>query len=134
MADAEEFCCFVGGLSWSTSDRKLKDSFEKFGKLLEARSLLLHLIAKGHALPKKSAHERENASEKSPRCSNFQGTRKLSSSLRLLRLGELKAPCEATQNQGSCSNNSCFFCNNNKQGNNQTVRRTFFEPCWIAMN
>ncbi|KAK4254320.1 hypothetical protein QN277_009720 [Acacia crassicarpa] len=37
MADVEEFRCFVGGLSWSTSDRKLKDSFEKFGKLLEAR-------------------------------------------------------------------------------------------------
>ncbi|KAI9126210.1 hypothetical protein K1719_002631 [Acacia pycnantha] len=33
---------------------------------------------------KKSARERENASEKSLRCSNFQGTRKLSSSLRLL--------------------------------------------------
>ncbi|KAI9126446.1 hypothetical protein K1719_002867 [Acacia pycnantha] len=44
MVDAEEFRCFVGGLSWSTSDRKLKDSFEKFGKLLEARCLSSQII------------------------------------------------------------------------------------------
>ncbi|KAF5952038.1 hypothetical protein HYC85_009982, partial [Camellia sinensis] len=32
-----EYRCFVGGLSWSTSDRDLKDAFEKFGHLLEAK-------------------------------------------------------------------------------------------------
>ncbi|XP_054778751.1 glycine-rich RNA-binding protein RZ1A-like [Prosopis cineraria] len=37
MAEVEEYRCFIGGLSWSTSDRKLMDSFEKFGNLLEAR-------------------------------------------------------------------------------------------------
>ncbi|XP_061354920.1 glycine-rich RNA-binding protein RZ1A-like [Gastrolobium bilobum] len=37
MSDVEEYCCFIGGLAWSTSDRKLKDTFEKFGKLVEAK-------------------------------------------------------------------------------------------------
>ncbi|GAU43068.1 hypothetical protein TSUD_194220 [Trifolium subterraneum] len=37
MSDADEFRCFIGGLAWSTSDRKLKDAFEKYGKLLEAK-------------------------------------------------------------------------------------------------
>ncbi|KAK7368764.1 hypothetical protein VNO80_10794 [Phaseolus coccineus] len=37
MSDAEEYRCFIGGLAWSTSDRKLKDTFEKFGKLVEAK-------------------------------------------------------------------------------------------------
>ncbi|RZC12120.1 Glycine-rich RNA-binding protein RZ1A [Glycine soja] len=37
MSDVEEFRCFIGGLAWSTSDRKLKDTFEKFGKLIEAK-------------------------------------------------------------------------------------------------
>ncbi|MED6147881.1 Glycine-rich RNA-binding protein rz1a [Stylosanthes scabra] len=37
MSDVEEFRCFIGGLAWSTSDRKLKDTFEKFGKLVEAK-------------------------------------------------------------------------------------------------
>ena len=32
-----EYRCFIGGLSWSTSDRGLKDAFEKFGHLLEAK-------------------------------------------------------------------------------------------------
>ncbi|KAK9271054.1 hypothetical protein L1049_026643 [Liquidambar formosana] len=37
MSDNEEYRCFIGGLSWSTSDRGLKEAFEKFGHLLEAK-------------------------------------------------------------------------------------------------
>lgn len=37
MSDDVEYRCFIGGLSWSTSDRGLKDAFEKFGHLLEAK-------------------------------------------------------------------------------------------------
>ncbi|KAL8521046.1 hypothetical protein ACS0TY_011551 [Phlomoides rotata] len=39
MAD-DEFRCFIGGLSWSTSDRGLKEAFEKFGHLLEAKVVM----------------------------------------------------------------------------------------------
>jgi RNA recognition motif-containing protein len=47
MSEELEYRCFIGGLSWSTSDRALKDAFEKFGKLLEAKVtiLLLYLHA-----------------------------------------------------------------------------------------
>lgn len=37
MSDDAEYRCFIGGLSWSTSDRGLKEAFEKFGHLLEAK-------------------------------------------------------------------------------------------------
>lgn len=37
MSESDEYRCFIGGLAWSTSDRKLKDTFEKFGKLTEAK-------------------------------------------------------------------------------------------------
>ncbi|OIW18979.1 hypothetical protein TanjilG_23756 [Lupinus angustifolius] len=37
MSDEEEYRCFIGGLAWATSDRKLKDAFDKFGKLIEAK-------------------------------------------------------------------------------------------------
>lgn len=37
MSEEIEYRCFIGGLSWSTSDRGLKDAFDKFGKLLEAK-------------------------------------------------------------------------------------------------
>lgn len=37
MAEEVEYRCFIGGLSWSTSDRGLKDAFEKFGHLIEAK-------------------------------------------------------------------------------------------------
>ncbi|PON56557.1 Splicing factor-like protein [Trema orientale] len=37
MSEELEYRCFIGGLSWSTSDRGLKDAFEKFGKLVEAK-------------------------------------------------------------------------------------------------
>ncbi|KAL3620905.1 Glycine-rich RNA-binding protein rz1a [Castilleja foliolosa] len=40
MSGDAEFRCFVGGLSWSTSDRDLKDAFGKFGHLLEAKVVL----------------------------------------------------------------------------------------------
>ncbi|KAK8657689.1 hypothetical protein V6N13_035916 [Hibiscus sabdariffa] len=33
----DEYRCFIGNLSWSTSDRGLKDAFEKYGNLLEAK-------------------------------------------------------------------------------------------------
>uniref|UniRef100_A0A2P2KSH2 Glycine-rich RNA-binding protein RZ1A n=2 Tax=Rhizophora mucronata TaxID=61149 RepID=A0A2P2KSH2_RHIMU len=37
MPEDMEYRCFIGGLSWSTSDRGLKEAFEKFGHLLEAK-------------------------------------------------------------------------------------------------
>jgi len=37
MAEVDEYRCFVGSLSWSTTDRGLKEAFEKFGRLLEAK-------------------------------------------------------------------------------------------------
>lgn len=36
MADVE-YRCFIGGLSWSTKDADLRDAFEKFGRLTEAK-------------------------------------------------------------------------------------------------
>ncbi|XP_078447279.1 glycine-rich RNA-binding protein RZ1A-like isoform X2 [Wolffia australiana] len=40
MADSDDYRCFVGGLSWSTTDRDLKDAFEKFGRVTEARVVM----------------------------------------------------------------------------------------------
>ncbi|CAA2959027.1 glycine-rich RNA-binding RZ1A-like [Olea europaea subsp. europaea] len=40
MSDDAEYRCFIGGLSWSTSDRGLKEAFEKFGHLLEAKVVI----------------------------------------------------------------------------------------------
>ncbi|KAI3460479.1 hypothetical protein Pfo_017142 [Paulownia fortunei] len=37
MAEKDEYQCFVGNLSWATSDRGLKQAFEKFGHLVEAK-------------------------------------------------------------------------------------------------
>lgn len=37
MAEVEEFRCFVGGLSWSTTDKGLEDAFRNFGNVLEAK-------------------------------------------------------------------------------------------------
>uniref|UniRef100_A0A0D9W144 RRM domain-containing protein n=1 Tax=Leersia perrieri TaxID=77586 RepID=A0A0D9W144_9ORYZ len=37
MSDLEEFRCFIGNLSWSTTDESLKDAFGKFGNLTEAK-------------------------------------------------------------------------------------------------
>lgn len=37
MIEQEEFRCFIGNLSWSTSDRDLKEAFKKFGHLLDAK-------------------------------------------------------------------------------------------------
>lgn len=45
MSDEDEYRCFVGGLAWSTSDRKLKDTFEKFGKLTEAKVINIKLMS-----------------------------------------------------------------------------------------
>ncbi|CDO97493.1 unnamed protein product [Coffea canephora] len=40
MSDVAEYRCFIGNLSWSTSDRGLKDAFEKFGHLIEAKVVM----------------------------------------------------------------------------------------------
>ncbi|CAM8979668.1 unnamed protein product [Rhodiola kirilowii] len=40
MADGDEYRCFIGGLSWSTTDEGLKDAFKKFGHLVEAKVVL----------------------------------------------------------------------------------------------
>ncbi|KAL3515574.1 hypothetical protein ACH5RR_022476 [Cinchona calisaya] len=37
MSDDVEYRCFIGNLSWETSDRVLKSAFEKFGHLIEAK-------------------------------------------------------------------------------------------------
>ncbi|KAF7126483.1 hypothetical protein RHSIM_Rhsim11G0133600 [Rhododendron simsii] len=39
MSEELEYRCFIGGLSWSTSDRGLKAAFDKFGHLVEAKFL-----------------------------------------------------------------------------------------------
>ncbi|KAH0783323.1 hypothetical protein KY290_002921 [Solanum tuberosum] len=40
MSEEDEYRCFIGNLSWSTSDRGLKDAFEKFGHLVDAKVVL----------------------------------------------------------------------------------------------
>ncbi|XVE54786.1 hypothetical protein DITRI_Ditri03aG0110200 [Diplodiscus trichospermus] len=40
MPEDVEYRCFIGNLSWTTSDRGLKDAFEKFGNILEAKVAL----------------------------------------------------------------------------------------------
>lgn len=37
MGEQDEYRCFIGNLSWSTSDRGLKQAFEKYGHLVEAK-------------------------------------------------------------------------------------------------
>lgn len=51
MAEQEEFRCFIGNLSWSTSDRDLKDAFKKFGRLLDAKVFMLLLCISVLYLP-----------------------------------------------------------------------------------
>lgn len=41
MSDDAEYRCFVGGLSWSTSDQVLKEEFEKFGRLVDAKVTII---------------------------------------------------------------------------------------------
>ncbi|XP_074563578.1 glycine-rich RNA-binding protein RZ1A-like [Curcuma longa] len=40
MSEVEEYRCFVGSLSWSTTDGSLKEAFQKFGHLTEAKIVL----------------------------------------------------------------------------------------------
>ncbi|GFP97787.1 glycine-rich RNA-binding protein rz1a [Phtheirospermum japonicum] len=40
MAEQDEYRCFIGNLSWSTSDRGLKQAFEKFGHLVDAKVVI----------------------------------------------------------------------------------------------
>ncbi|CAN8253715.1 unnamed protein product [Cochlearia groenlandica] len=40
MSEEVEYRCFIGGLAWSTSDRGLRDAFDKYGHLLEAKVVL----------------------------------------------------------------------------------------------
>lgn len=44
MSEDPEYRCFIGGLAWSTSDRGLRDAFEKYGHLVEAKVNLLSLF------------------------------------------------------------------------------------------
>lgn len=37
MSDDAEYRCFVGGLSWSTSDKVLREEFDRFGGLIDAK-------------------------------------------------------------------------------------------------
>ncbi|KAF5176734.1 Glycine-rich rna-binding protein rz1a [Thalictrum thalictroides] len=40
MSEPVEYRCFIGGLSWSTTDRGLKHAFDKFGHLVEAKVVM----------------------------------------------------------------------------------------------
>nr|AAL09710.1 AT3g26420/F20C19_14 [Arabidopsis thaliana]AAL90956.1 AT3g26420/F20C19_14 [Arabidopsis thaliana] len=40
MSEDPEYRCFIGGLAWTTSDRGLRDAFEKYGHLVEAKVVL----------------------------------------------------------------------------------------------
>lgn len=40
MAEVEEFRCFVGGLSWNTTDKGLEEEFRRFGNVLEAKVIV----------------------------------------------------------------------------------------------
>ncbi|KAK8949259.1 hypothetical protein KSP39_PZI005919 [Platanthera zijinensis] len=40
MGDVDEYRCFIGGLSYSTTDNGLKDAFGKFGHLTEAKVVI----------------------------------------------------------------------------------------------
>lgn len=49
MIDQDEYRCFIGNLSWSTSDRDLKEAFKKFDHLLDAKVNSFHLYTNsGH--------------------------------------------------------------------------------------
>ncbi|CAL9179380.1 unnamed protein product [Musa hybrid cultivar] len=37
MSEIEEYRCFIGSLSWSTTDEDLKEAFQKFGQITEAK-------------------------------------------------------------------------------------------------
>ncbi|RZR77984.1 hypothetical protein BHM03_00003204, partial [Ensete ventricosum] len=50
MSEPEEYCCFIGSLSWSTTDRGLKDAFQKFGHLVEAKVTFYYRYV-DHLLP-----------------------------------------------------------------------------------
>ncbi|KAL6146638.1 hypothetical protein ACLB2K_057316 [Fragaria x ananassa] len=40
MSEEPEYRCFIGGLAWATSDRSLKEAFDKYGKLIEAKVVM----------------------------------------------------------------------------------------------
>lgn len=44
MSEDAEYRCFIGNLSWSISDRGLKEAFEKFGHLVEAKVTVSYLL------------------------------------------------------------------------------------------
>ncbi|KAJ7287987.1 hypothetical protein O6H91_Y187400 [Diphasiastrum complanatum] len=39
-APSEEYCCFVGGLSWSTTDKGLENAFRPYGNVIDAKVIL----------------------------------------------------------------------------------------------
>ncbi|CAD5163549.1 glycine-rich RNA-binding protein RZ1A-like [Musa acuminata AAA Group] len=40
MSEPEEYSCFIGSLSWTTTDGGLKEAFQKFGHLTKAKVIL----------------------------------------------------------------------------------------------
>ncbi|KAI4367119.1 hypothetical protein MLD38_022890 [Melastoma candidum] len=40
MSGEGEYCCYIGGLAFSTSERGLKEAFEKFGRLVDAKVVI----------------------------------------------------------------------------------------------
>ncbi|RRT47352.1 hypothetical protein B296_00044856 [Ensete ventricosum] len=52
MSEPEEYCCFIGSLSGTTTDGGLKEAFQKFGHLTKAkvaRNIILHFLFLDHA-------------------------------------------------------------------------------------
>ncbi|KAE9446939.1 hypothetical protein C3L33_21175, partial [Rhododendron williamsianum] len=58
MSEELEYRCFIGGLSWSTSDRGLKAAFDKFGHLVEAKVIPVHFL--GLSVSNDSSKESNN--------------------------------------------------------------------------
>ncbi|KAG6523853.1 hypothetical protein ZIOFF_013740 [Zingiber officinale] len=48
MSKVEDYRCFVGSLSWSTTDGSLKEAFQKFGHLTKAKIVLDKFSGRSH--------------------------------------------------------------------------------------
>ncbi|KAG6523857.1 hypothetical protein ZIOFF_013744 [Zingiber officinale] len=48
MSEVEEYRCFVGSLSWSTTDGSLKEAFQEFGHLTKAKIVLDKFSGRSH--------------------------------------------------------------------------------------
>lgn len=58
MSDPE-YRCFIGGLAWSTTDRSLRDAFEKFGHLTEAKVVVDRMTGRSRGFGFITFEERE---------------------------------------------------------------------------